>query len=74
VFLVERHRILLVYTLKRQTERKKKVRYDKFCRVGDFSHMLFHIGWQASGSIQDLLDTYSEFHPALVEICRLVYI
>ncbi|QKX54140.1 uncharacterized protein TRUGW13939_01224 [Talaromyces rugulosus] len=26
--------------------------------------------WQAGGSIQDLLDTFAEFHPALVEVCR----
>ncbi|KAH9880160.1 hypothetical protein J1614_002186 [Plenodomus biglobosus] len=26
--------------------------------------------WHASGSVQDLLDTFSAFHPALLEICR----
>ncbi|KAH6959581.1 FAD binding domain-containing protein [Ilyonectria sp. MPI-CAGE-AT-0026] len=28
--------------------------------------------WHAGGSINDLLDTFSDFHPALVEICRYV--
>ncbi|KAF2846019.1 putative salicylate hydroxylase [Plenodomus tracheiphilus IPT5] len=26
--------------------------------------------WTASGSVQDLLETFSDFHPALLEICR----
>jgi len=26
--------------------------------------------WNASGSVQDLLDTFSDFHPDFIEICR----
>ncbi|KAL6704973.1 hypothetical protein ACN47E_007376 [Coniothyrium glycines] len=27
--------------------------------------------WNASGSTQDLLDTFADFHPALIEMCRM---
>ncbi|KAI8939770.1 hypothetical protein NX059_003512 [Plenodomus lindquistii] len=27
--------------------------------------------WTASGSVQDLLDTFSGFHPAILEICKM---